>query len=443
MRKRNIIVLVILLVIGFASITSALVIRGNLRVGINDKDFDVYFSNAIENSIENKRLIKDDTHISFTKDMSLKGETYELEYDVTNGSRNYDANIKINCTESNEYMRVENEFDESKILEATKTRRGVLRIEVVKPYNGSEEETKNIEITCTIVGSALERDVLATDTPADKVRDIATELLSKVNDPNITYYLDGSPTEMFQFNQLATTQLEETIDYRYIGPNPYNYVKFNDEVWRIIGVFNENGEQRIKIIRDSPLANKLSWNNTKVNEWTTSSLNKYLNGEYSESLTEDAKKQIGKSTYYLGATKLYMNLKYSDYYDFERGIEVVSSDRSINTYNFFGLMYPSDYIYTFALGVDNLCYNDGYNCTNSNNRTNSWLYPKDSSEWLLSPVSRSDRTMSAFFIRGGSVDYSIYSPVTDAYSVRPVVYLKPETQLIAGDGSKSNPYIIK
>ena len=30
---------------------------------------------------------------------------------------------------------VENEFDESKVLEATKTRRGVLRIEVVKPYN--------------------------------------------------------------------------------------------------------------------------------------------------------------------------------------------------------------------------------------------------------------------------------------------------------------------
>ena len=73
MRKKNIIVLVILLVIGFASITSTLVIRGNLRVGINDKDFDVYFSKAIENSIENKKLIKDDTHISFTKDMSLKG----------------------------------------------------------------------------------------------------------------------------------------------------------------------------------------------------------------------------------------------------------------------------------------------------------------------------------------------------------------------------------
>ncbi len=46
MRKKNIIVLVILLVIGFASITSTLVIRGNLRVGINDKDFDVYFSKA-------------------------------------------------------------------------------------------------------------------------------------------------------------------------------------------------------------------------------------------------------------------------------------------------------------------------------------------------------------------------------------------------------------
>ena len=213
MRKKNIIVLVILLVIGFASITSTLVIRGNLRVGINDKDFDVYFSKAIENSIENKKLIKDDTHISFTKDMSLKGETYELEYDVTNGSRNYDADIKINCTESNEYIRVENEFDESEVLEATKTRRGVLRIEVVKPYNGSEEETKNIEITCTIVGSALERDILATNTPADKVKQCT------LDDPLV--YKKGSWE--YRDNELKS----KTVGIKIIGDTDdrYNYVK--------------------------------------------------------------------------------------------------------------------------------------------------------------------------------------------------------------------------
>ena len=226
MRKKNIIVLVIILVIGFASITSTLVIRGNLRVGINDKDFDVYFSNAIENSIENKKLIKDDTHISFTKDMSLKGETYELEYDVTNGSRNYDADIKINCTESNEYIRVENEFDESEVLEATKTRRGVLRIEVVKPYNGSEEETKNIEITCTIVGSALERDILATNTPADKVKQCT------LDDPLVYKkgsweYRDNDCSGDISVGDLVTLDTESFYVYNLTEDNVIALSKYN------------------------------------------------------------------------------------------------------------------------------------------------------------------------------------------------------------------------
>ncbi len=42
-------------------------------------------------------------------------------------------------------------------------------------------------------------------------------------------------------------------EYRYAGINPNNYVTFNNEIWRIIGLVNvktENGiEQRVKIVR--------------------------------------------------------------------------------------------------------------------------------------------------------------------------------------------------
>ena len=47
---------------------------------------------------------------------------------------------------------------------------------------------------------------------------------------------------MWAFTHEATEQLKATTDYRYIGANPNNYVKFNDELWRIIGVFDVDDE---------------------------------------------------------------------------------------------------------------------------------------------------------------------------------------------------------
>lgn len=184
MKKGKILVLVMLLAIGFAAVSTTLVLNGTLNIGENNEDFDVYFSNSLEDGVENKKLIKDDTHISFTKDMSLVGEKYILDYDVTNGSRNYDASISINCTESNEYIKVTNEFDTTSNLLATETRRGTLTIEVLKPFAGtSEEPTKDISITCEIVGSAVERDSLGSGTPADKVKQ-SNWTITEDNDSN-------------------------------------------------------------------------------------------------------------------------------------------------------------------------------------------------------------------------------------------------------------------
>ena len=100
--------------------------------------------------------------------MKKVGETYVLDYDVTNGSRNYDADLSMTCTESNEYLSVTNAFDTDTNLPATETRSGKLTIELIKGYAG--EETKEVSIECTINANAVERSALSEGTPADKVQ---------------------------------------------------------------------------------------------------------------------------------------------------------------------------------------------------------------------------------------------------------------------------------
>ena len=159
---------VLLLAVGFAAITTTLFINGTTNIGTNKEDFEVYYSKAKVNGVEDNAVITDDTHIVFTQEMKKVGETYVLDYDVTNGSRNYDAALTMTCTESNEYLNVTNVFDTDANLPATETRTGKLTIELIKGYVG--ETTKEITIECTINANAVERNALSEDTPADKVQ---------------------------------------------------------------------------------------------------------------------------------------------------------------------------------------------------------------------------------------------------------------------------------
>ena len=66
-------------------------------------------------------------------------------------------------------------------------------------------------------------------------------------------------------NNTTTLAYDETVDnnLRYIGKDPNNYVLFNDELWRIIGIFDKNtheveGTELVKIIRNESIGN-YSW----------------------------------------------------------------------------------------------------------------------------------------------------------------------------------------
>ena len=71
---------------------------------------------------------------------------------------------------------------------------------------------------------------------------------------------------------------------QYEGKNPNNYIWFNNELWRIIGVFDESshgqsGQNLVKIIRNESIGG-LVWDKSSTNDWSTSSLKILLNENY-------------------------------------------------------------------------------------------------------------------------------------------------------------------
>ena len=91
----------------------------------------------------------------------------------------------------------------------------------------------------------------------------------------VSKYTENNDEGLIRINQPATVQTPSLTEYRYSGSNDNvkNYVNFNNETWRIIGVFraddgNGNIENRVKIIREESIGT-YSWDTSEsgVNEW--------------------------------------------------------------------------------------------------------------------------------------------------------------------------------
>ena len=156
--RKLIIIIVLLLAVGFAAVSTTLYINGNTNINPNQDDFDVYYSDAYVNGVQDKSVITDDTHIVFETELTSLGQKYVLDYEVTNGSKNYDAELVMECTQGNDYLSVTNVFDDDSILKAKAKRDGKLTLELIKSYAG--EEDLEVSIECTINANAIERDSL-------------------------------------------------------------------------------------------------------------------------------------------------------------------------------------------------------------------------------------------------------------------------------------------
>lgn len=328
-------------------------------------------------------------------------------------------------------------------------------------------------------------------TQGEYVEEGAVMLINKANDLNITTYNSGNTAEMYTFSQPATTQLGATIDYRYIGSNPNNYIEFNNETWRIIGVF----DGKIKLIKDSPIGYismdyKLAGVGSSDSEygssdWVDSQLMYMLNSNdipnnialksgytYTNDIIKDtnnrilyqngctptsisktatsyncttspwslnskALSQVSDTIYYLGGSSEFEGHSARTYYEFERGNTKYNNTRSLNWTGKVGIMYPSDYAYTFAYGVDETCYSNTFSC-NTSNPDSSWLFNEDL-QWAMSPYTRHSFKVFGITQTGYCSHGYVY---WNNVGVRPVVYLKPDTILIGNGTNDSNIYKI-
>lgn len=162
--KKGIFLVILLMIIGFASVSTTLYINGSTNINPNQDDFNVYYSDALVNNVRDLSIVTDETHISFVTSFQALGEKYVLDYQVTNGSKNYDAEVEMICTGGNEYLTLTNEFDDETILESKKKRSGRLTLELTKSYVGDD---MLVNIECVINASAVERTSLGSSLEYD------------------------------------------------------------------------------------------------------------------------------------------------------------------------------------------------------------------------------------------------------------------------------------
>ena len=280
-----------------------------------------------------------------------------------------------------------------------------------------------------------------------------------ISKTNLNTYITGlSGTEQ------GDGQVVQENGYRYEGKNPNNYIWFNNELWRIIGVFDESshgksGQNLVKIIRANSLGG-LAWDKSDTNDWKAASLMSLLNGAYlnaqdgtdsgycygyddsipsncdytSIGISDTYRSMIVNAKWYLGGYSSSFTTA-EEFYGYERGTTVYSG-RPTTWEGKIGLMYPSDYGYSVLASscarTTNLSSYSKSTCAGE-----SWLYGQGY-EWTIAPYSSNSN--SVFFLsRNGRLSSD---GANFGLSARPVLYLDSSVYVLDGNGTEGDPYII-
>ena len=278
--------------------------------------------------------------------------------------------------------------------------------------------------------------------------------------------------DLYQNQTNQGLEVDDTNDHnlRYTGASPKNYISFNNETWRIIGIFNvynvdtNQNEQLVKIIRNESLGEYV-WDTSASNDnsgwgkndWTQADLKNELNTDYI-----DTSKTSGTTTWYNG----YNNLKTANY-NYSNNIKSNYIDKianirwnlgtinygigALNSYNRersgsstwngkIALMYPSDYSYA---STNTSCREDMFNKSEVNETgvcaSGNWLHNSQATQLTLATGANDNCTI--YTIGNGGVD-QILPGYSINVSVRPVLYLKSSVIITGGSGTVTSPYTI-
>ena len=245
-RKSMLIVAILLMSIGFAAISTTLIINGSANVSENNEDFSVIFTAASIDGNDVYSTAVDDTKktITFTtSELKTLNQTSILTYEVTNNSSNYDANVTVTCVPKTgttaKYTSVKNKLEnDSTVVKAKSSVNGTLTVTL----NKTTTEDVSEEYTCKLEFNAVERTEIAVGTTdlynliknnADTKTIIDYKVRSGVSGTNGIY---------------MTTQTNGNVPvyyYRGDADKVNNNIIFNNMCWKIIRTTEDNG---IKLI---------------------------------------------------------------------------------------------------------------------------------------------------------------------------------------------------
>ena len=284
--------------------------------------------------------------------------------------------------------------------------------------------------------------------------------------------------ELIASGKLWSSGLEDD-GYRYVGSGAYNsettpnnFICFgttdkteckNNEakyMYRIIGVFpDNNGNQHLKLISLKQLG-AYKWNVDYATDvaWENSDMYKGLNGSYF--LTNTTYDYLQNNTWlkkiedwtwsavntksYSDSGPSYQNVTTQETYlhEMNRSSKTSSIGEWTNPTAKVGLMYASDY--QMSLGSSSLSYTGS---SNASTLKTGWMHQSNNDttantrEWTLSRFGNIVGEFHALFVRS---DGSVPScPVNTTTGVRPVFHLTSDARINGGNGSYSNPYILK
>ena len=296
----------------------------------------------------------------------------------------------------------------------------------------------------------------------------------------------------------------EDQNIRYYGSNPNNYVRFNNELWRIIGVFGNN----VKLVRSESLGD-LSWDSSDstinngygINQWGESTyedgtsypgsdLMQYLNKMYYGGTTvtcyggtnnqtttcpkdgkgnfltldETSKSLIDNYSWNVGAPNretLYNSTTSSldtvEIYKAERGttngkICTGTTYQNGNDCNdtvtrktewtgYIALPYITDWAYASS---ENDCETKIDNSSTYKCKNNNWMHHGSTFRditWYLVPNADPGKANNLWSVLG--VGFVNSNNAAGSNSVFPTIYLKSNILIESGKGTSSDPYILK
>lgn len=209
--------------------------------------------------------------------------------------------------------------------------------------------------------------------------------------------------------------------YIYKGINPNNYILFsNEELWRIISI-EKNGS--LKIIKNEILTS-MAWDYDGSNDWETSDIKAYLNGEYYNSLNSAIKNIIVPYEWSIGNVELRNN---------DLATQIINENMIRSKPANIGLISVSDYLRANSNDQCNTL--SKYNYNTDVCKETDWLLHD---YWMISP---SENGNYVFFVLWTGKLGSTYSDF-DAIAPRPAAYLSSELTISSGNGSFEQPYTL-